>query len=205
MAPEQSQETRDRIFDAAARLFAERGYAAVSMREIAEAAEISKPMLYYYFESKEGLCRALLDAGIDAMKESVARISAQGGPVVERMRQTARERYRFVRERPNLMAFYANFFHGPDESGLRDEFMVKARETVQTEADMIAEGQASRELRSDVNPMVAAIAMMGAINVHIGMQFHGHGTPMEGEFRLDDAMADMAVSLFVDGMTGARR
>jgi AcrR family transcriptional regulator len=39
----------------ATRVFAERGYHGASMDEIAEGAQISKPMLYAYFESKEGL------------------------------------------------------------------------------------------------------------------------------------------------------
>jgi AcrR family transcriptional regulator len=44
----------------AARLFAKRGYEATSVREIVEAAGVTKPTLYYYFGSKEGLAQALL-------------------------------------------------------------------------------------------------------------------------------------------------
>jgi AcrR family transcriptional regulator len=50
------REVREREMVAAARrAFAERGYHAASMDEIAEASGISKPMLYNYFESKDGL------------------------------------------------------------------------------------------------------------------------------------------------------
>ncbi len=42
------------------RLFASRGYAATSIREIVEAAGVTKPVLYYHFQSKEGLYRAIL-------------------------------------------------------------------------------------------------------------------------------------------------
>jgi len=48
-----------RILDAAVHLFAHKGYDATSIREITEAAGVTKPMLYYYFENKEGLCRAI--------------------------------------------------------------------------------------------------------------------------------------------------
>jgi AcrR family transcriptional regulator len=44
--------TRDRIVDAALRLFSERGTAAVSVREIADAAGVTVPGLYYHFASK---------------------------------------------------------------------------------------------------------------------------------------------------------
>jgi AcrR family transcriptional regulator len=43
------------MIDVAEQLFAERGYRAASMDEIAERVGVSKPMLYEYFGSKEGL------------------------------------------------------------------------------------------------------------------------------------------------------
>jgi len=47
--------TRDRIVEAALRLFAERGTTAVSMRELADAAGVTVPGLYYHFASKADL------------------------------------------------------------------------------------------------------------------------------------------------------
>jgi AcrR family transcriptional regulator len=47
--------TRDRIVEAALRLFAERGTTAVSMRELADAADVTVPGLYYHFASKADL------------------------------------------------------------------------------------------------------------------------------------------------------
>lgn len=56
------------MIEAASVLFGEQGYHAVSMDQIAETVGISKPMLYAYFESKEGLCIACLRrAGADAI------------------------------------------------------------------------------------------------------------------------------------------
>jgi len=62
--------TRDRILDAALELFAEKGYEATSMREIAEQLGITKPALYYHFDSKEGIVRALL-ADIETQVEEL--------------------------------------------------------------------------------------------------------------------------------------
>ena len=52
--------TRERILDVALELFSEKGYDATSMREIAERLGITKPALYYHFDSKEDIVRALL-------------------------------------------------------------------------------------------------------------------------------------------------
>src|SRR5690348_9681797 len=55
------------IARSAARLFAERGYDATSVREIVEAAGVAKPTLYYYFRSKEGLAQALLTVPLSGL------------------------------------------------------------------------------------------------------------------------------------------
>jgi AcrR family transcriptional regulator len=52
--------TRERLVRTALRLFAERGYAGVSNREIVEACGCTKGAIYWYFESKEDLFRAVL-------------------------------------------------------------------------------------------------------------------------------------------------
>jgi AcrR family transcriptional regulator len=66
--------SRERILDAALRLFAERGYSATGVHEIARQAKIEKAALYWHFGSKEGLLAAVLDR-MDA--ELIERIHKQ--------------------------------------------------------------------------------------------------------------------------------
>ena len=63
----------------AARLFAERGYDATSVREIVEAAGVAKPTLYYYFRSKEGLAQALLTVPLNEPGRGAATDRDDGG------------------------------------------------------------------------------------------------------------------------------
>ncbi len=60
MPDEKSVDNRSRILDAAESLFAVRGYAATSVREIVRTAGVTNPMLYYYFGSKEDLLLHLI-------------------------------------------------------------------------------------------------------------------------------------------------
>jgi len=53
--------TKERIFLTAAELFSKSGYDSVSVREICDAAVITKPALYYYFEDKESLLNELIE------------------------------------------------------------------------------------------------------------------------------------------------
>jgi AcrR family transcriptional regulator len=58
---QQSAATREGIVSAALRLFAERGFASTSIADIAEAASITKGAIYWHFESKDALFRAILE------------------------------------------------------------------------------------------------------------------------------------------------
>ncbi len=60
--------TRDRILDAAERAFADGGFAGARVDAIAAEAGVNKAMLYYYFASKEGLYRAVLERVFDAIQ-----------------------------------------------------------------------------------------------------------------------------------------
>lgn len=61
----------EQILDIAARQFRARGYAAVSMRDIATEAGIRKPSLYYHFSSKDDLVIAVMNRGIVVVREAV--------------------------------------------------------------------------------------------------------------------------------------
>ncbi|MET0606184.1 MAG: helix-turn-helix domain-containing protein [Beijerinckiaceae bacterium] len=60
--PRSGDKTRQKVLDAAYRLFRRRGYSRVSMDEIAAAASVTKKTLYYHFASKDHLLAAVLEA-----------------------------------------------------------------------------------------------------------------------------------------------
>jgi AcrR family transcriptional regulator len=81
------REVREREMIAAARqAFSERGYHAASMDDIAEASGISKPMLYNYFESKDGLFVACVrEAAADLFADVRAAAAATDVPPDQRL------------------------------------------------------------------------------------------------------------------------
>ena len=74
---------RPQLLDAAASHFAEAGYDAASMREIAAAAGMKAGSMYYYFPSKEDLLVAVHEEGIRRISGAVvAALDGQSGPWV---------------------------------------------------------------------------------------------------------------------------
>ena len=70
-----SREDRmEQTLDTAHSLFAERGYAAVTMDEIAAAVGVTKPLIYNYFGNKESLYIACMERSGDALVEESSEI-----------------------------------------------------------------------------------------------------------------------------------
>jgi AcrR family transcriptional regulator len=66
------EDRKKQMLDKAHKLFAERGYAAVTMDEIAAAVGITKPLIYNYFGNKERLYITCMERSGDALIEAIA-------------------------------------------------------------------------------------------------------------------------------------
>ncbi|MFF9487149.1 TetR family transcriptional regulator [Streptomyces sp. NPDC014676] len=103
------------VSDTAIRLFLERGFDAVSVAEVAAAAEISKPTLFRYFPAKEDL---VLYRIADHEGEA-ARVAAQGPEPVEALRRHFLDGLRRcdpvtgLNDDPEVLAFHALLYGTP--------------------------------------------------------------------------------------------
>lgn len=95
-----SQITAPRVRDAALRLFARRGYAAVSMREIAREVGVQAGALYNYTKDKQSLLFALMQSHMEDLL--AARADRQGAAcALQRLEDFTRFHIRFHMERPD--------------------------------------------------------------------------------------------------------
>lgn len=85
--PDQNRNTdRDRLLDAALRLFAQKGFESASVRELAEAAEVTRPTLYHHFGSKEGLYLELAERLCASVEDSILHSMVPQGTARVRLR-----------------------------------------------------------------------------------------------------------------------
>ena len=85
---ESKARTRQRLLDEAQRLFRERGYAATSLEQIAEAAEVTKGAIYGHFSSKEDLLLSAIEAA--PTPDYGAVLNDQSRPLRERLAEFGR-------------------------------------------------------------------------------------------------------------------
>src|SRR5205807_10250328 len=74
---EKKAQTRERLIEAAARVFADKGFATTSLDEVADAAGLTKGAVYSNFENKEDLVRAVLEVH-DQRLHSIADAAGDG-------------------------------------------------------------------------------------------------------------------------------
>jgi len=81
---ERADLTRARILDAAIHEFAENGLAGARTEQIAEAAGVNKALLYYYFQGKDELYTAALEAVVETVRANSFAVLESGLPAGER-------------------------------------------------------------------------------------------------------------------------
>lgn len=91
----------------AQRVFAQRGFRAASVDAIAAGAEISKPMLYAYFGSKEGLYRACMERSRGALVEALDAAAEGSDQADRRLWAGLLAFFTFVEEEPEAWAILA--------------------------------------------------------------------------------------------------
>lgn len=146
------------MLEVAGAVFARSGYEAASMEEIARLAGVSKPMLYAYFGSKQGLYIAFIDQEGRELLERLQNSTADGSRPTELLRARIVEFLRFVEERRD--SWTVLFRELSSSRPLADEVAVVRRQIVATVRAMV-EVEAPGGLERPASEAIAT-AIVGA-------------------------------------------
>lgn len=105
----QRENSRDKILDAAFRLLSKKGYANVSMRDIAAEAQVALGLLTYHFRTKENLFTALASKLVSTCFDDVVREMERGKDEEERMHLLSEYFKKILVERPDVMKIFLDF------------------------------------------------------------------------------------------------
>ena len=125
---------RTQLLDTAVHVFAERGYHAASMNDVAEAAGVTKPVLYQHFSSKRDLFVELLTAIGDELRETIDKATADAAGPRQQVEQGMRAYFHYVDARTDCfrVLFGAGARRDP-------EFASFARSVEESIAEALAE------------------------------------------------------------------
>jgi TetR/AcrR family transcriptional regulator, fatty acid metabolism regulator protein len=151
---------RKRILDAAIRVFAEHGYHGSRVGDIAEDAGVAHGLLYHYFSSKEEVLRTIF---VENWGQLIARFRAveeSDEPAAEKLEGIAKILLRTWRNDPALVTVMVRDVARSEQ--LQGQ-VVEVREAFAIVERVIVAGQASGELRRDVDPRFASWIVYGGL------------------------------------------
>jgi AcrR family transcriptional regulator len=192
--------TRDRLLDAALTLFAAKGYVATGTQEIIEAAGVTKPVLYHYFESKEALFRELVGGIYAATAAAWDEVRARETTAIARLRGIARVSFEGSAGDPRLPRLLLQTHYGPPIAELRAFMEGHTTRRFGAVVEIIAAGLADDELRGGDAPSLALV-FCSIMDQHINALTRlPHGPAL-----LTAARADALVDAFLHGCGTGRR
>lgn len=189
------------ILDAAAEIFARKGYEGTTIRDIADAVGMLAGSLYYYISTKEDLLFALVDEIHRDGRRLMEDPPISAGDPLEAIRETVFRHVRFTAENVVRTAvFYDDFRYLAHE---RKAAIVEYRRSYELEvAGLIERGQKQGVFKATVEPELAAIALLGFLNsIHQWYRPGGQWTPDQ----LAEAYAELAVGGLVSPPAARRK
>jgi TetR/AcrR family transcriptional regulator len=155
-------ETVERILKAAETLFAERGFEAVSMNEIAEAAGVSKASIFHHFDSKHALYLEVVRQACATTAERLERLAGGRGGLRERLARFCEEQLAQMLARENVLRLIKReLLRKESELGRMLAEQVFSRHFAEL-TGILRAAQARGELRRQADPVMIATVLIGA-------------------------------------------
>jgi AcrR family transcriptional regulator len=187
-------ERRTEIVTAAARIFADQGYAAVGMRDIADTIGVRGASLYHHFSSKEEILYAIcLTVTKEPVEQNLPLLDAAGTPT-ERLTALVRAHVRHLLHRrvEYLVGLHERPALTPEHRAEIDRYLYYYNRRVR---DVLVAGMRAGEFR-ELNPSLAALGVLDMLN---GVSSWIQGTADEDT---DEVVATYTAMLF-DGLRPA--
>ncbi len=166
------ERTRADIIDVATRVFSEKGLSGARIDEIADQTHTSKRMIYYYFESKDGLYLAVLENCYRRIRAIETGLDLAHQPPMKALAQLVRFTFDYQLANTDFirLVMVENIHHGVHITQLPDMRKVNA-DTIETLRRIIARGVAENVMRPDLDPVdlhmsISALSFFNVSNRH---------------------------------------
>jgi TetR/AcrR family fatty acid metabolism transcriptional regulator len=183
-APATEPEKRRAILHAAVRVFAEKGYQGCRIADVARAAHVAYGLVYHYFRNKDELLESVFAEQWAILINAIRAIDEGPGSAADKLAGIYGFVFDVYKTAPAavrvLILEVTRTTHALRAGSTRETFET----AVQLVADVVRQGQERGELRRDVEPVVAASAILGALELAVSGMVVGL-VPAAGEDQID--------------------
>ncbi len=185
-------DNRSRLLECALELFSARGYDAVGVQEVAEAAGVQKPTLYHYFGSKQGLLASLLEENYSELFEALEPACAYRRDVISTLTAIAHVYFEFARRRRSFYRLQLALWFAPPES-VAFQAVLEANTKQQRLMEDLFLRAAEDHGNMQGRHKAYAATFLGMLNTYISLSLNGLG-------ELDPEQVRNAVHQFMHGI-----
>ena len=198
-SPDVTQPTSaERILSTALDLFAVKGYDATAVREICEAAGITKPTLYHFYGSKDGVLQALVTSGFERFRCLVDSALETPGTFRDKAKAVARALFKSATDQPLYWRFMHSIVWAPPGTAPKTANCQEFYEGVIGSLAVAANAAVERREISPGPINVRMLILMGAIGEA------ATGYVISGRPVLTPQLADGLIDAIFDGMAVGR-
>lgn len=199
-ASDASADTRQQILRAALRHFSDKGYAGAATQDIVDSARVTKPVLYYHFESKAGLYRALIDWATEERWRRTAAALAADAPLADQFAAIIEATFSFVRENRELTRLgMSTVFAAPGEVPDQGRCLAKGRRVFDLIEGLMKAARRAGSLNREYSARELAVSIYGMMHFYVMIHL-----VMPDEEPLGRGLAGRIVRLFLAGAAPAR-
>jgi AcrR family transcriptional regulator len=155
-----TEEKRRQILDAAVRVFARDGFHTSPVGAVAAEAGVAHGLVYHYFSSKVELLETIFRETWTALLGALREVEESGEPAPEQLRLVAAIVLRTWRRDPDLVRVLVREVTRSPQLGEEVDEIAEAFAAIER---IVARGQERGELRSGVDPRLAAVIVYGAL------------------------------------------
>jgi AcrR family transcriptional regulator len=178
---------REHILRAAARAFAEKGYRATSLQEIADEVGVTRPAFYHHFKSKQEILAAIVDMALERAEATVDQATETDAPATDQLRDFIRRYVEINTEHAEVPALFQSLGELDEEAA--ESARLRRSAIDHKLAGLIERGVRTGELATP-SPRIAAYAILGAANwMHAWYRSGGRLRPDE----IAELLADLAL------------
>jgi TetR/AcrR family transcriptional regulator len=193
------KDTQTKLLEAATLLFAQKGFSAVSTRELAEAAGVNIAAISYHFRGKEGLYQATLEEQFAPISQALQTVESLADiPAAERLAVYARHIAIIHQRRPHFIRIMHGEITNPTPcfETVVKKYISRVYRFIYT---ALADGIAAGQFKADLDLGFAAISLAGIMN------FYFFAKPIFKDFMplsadSDQEYATQAFRIYLEGI-----
>ncbi len=197
---EEAEITREKLLDAGLKVFSKKGYVSTTLDDIAREAGVTRGAVYWHFKNgKPELFEVLISERSRGAQEIANAVQAEGGTPLQTLERILVRLMEYLEEDDDFRAVQEMVMLRTEvvpelEETMKEKYRLQ-RESIQSFAGLIKQGQDAGEVRPDIDPEIAAIATIGVMNGVIMMWMMDHSLfPLK-------AYAKPVVQTYLRGLT----